>query len=250
MYDNTINMFQIMSLESSHHLTAVAFVLVVVSVALFLCMFKTQRGALVGYLLSWMPKMPQEWSISSAKTPTRSASPKQKISTRFPSLGDDKGLSAEVKRHSSPPAAVDHTHMFPPSRRESVAILASKLPRAQRQRIRGGEVDEAEFRNGLIPMTGDYRKCGPSTYTPTRISMAEISALQDFPDYAELSGVPLPKAYKEFRIETALPRPYRPFRWAYHQTMCIYLPFPLIFPKSLTLSDSANQTRARLVAGA
>ena len=52
--------------------------------------------------------------------------------------------------------------------------------------------------------------------------MDEIKALGDFPDYEALSGVPLPEPYKEFDIKTALPRPYRPFRWQYHQTMCEY----------------------------
>lgn len=49
----------------------------------------------------------------------------------------------------------------------------------------------------------------------------EIAAYGRFPDYAALSGVPLPTAYPKFDIIKALPRPYRPFRWAYHQTMCM-----------------------------
>jgi hypothetical protein len=48
----------------------------------------------------------------------------------------------------------------------------------------------------------------------------EIQELQDFPDYAALSGIALPDPYLEFDIKKAMPRPYRPFRWAYHQTMC------------------------------
>lgn len=47
----------------------------------------------------------------------------------------------------------------------------------------------------------------------------EIEAYGDFPDYAMLSGVRLPDPYPEFDIKTALARPYRPFRWSYHQTM-------------------------------
>lgn len=50
-------------------------------------------------------------------------------------------------------------------------------------------------------------------------SNKEIEAYGDFPDYAMLSGVRLPDPYPEFNIEKALPRPYRPFRWNYHQTM-------------------------------
>lgn len=51
------------------------------------------------------------------------------------------------------------------------------------------------------------------------LSRKEIEAYGDFPDYAMLSGVRLPDPYPEFNIETALARPYRPFRWSYHQTM-------------------------------
>ena len=71
-------------------------------------------------------------------------------------------------------------------------------------------------------MTQDYRKCQEERYTPTGLSVAEVKALGDFPDYAALSGVPLPRAYgEEFDVDKALARPYRPFRWAYHQTMCM-----------------------------
>jgi hypothetical protein len=57
-------------------------------------------------------------------------------------------------------------------------------------------------------------------FTPCEFSTEEIKALGDFPDYVTLSGVPLPEAYPEFDINKAKPRPYRPFRWNYHQTMC------------------------------
>ena len=99
--------------------------------------------------------------------------------------------------------------------------LAESLPTSQKKRIGIRDIDQKEFTKNIIPLEADYRECGPSTYTPMEISMAEIKALGDFPDYSQLSGVPLPEAYKEFEIEKALPRPYRPFRWAYHQTMCM-----------------------------
>lgn len=56
--------------------------------------------------------------------------------------------------------------------------------------------------------------------TPTGMTLRDIQQLGDFPDYATLSGVPLPDPYPEFDIAKAMPRPYRPFRWSYHQTMC------------------------------
>jgi hypothetical protein len=50
--------------------------------------------------------------------------------------------------------------------------------------------------------------------------MAAGSDNQDFTDYFALTGVPPPKPLPDFDIDKALPRPYRPFRWKYHQTMC------------------------------
>ncbi|KXN90507.1 hypothetical protein AN958_04179 [Leucoagaricus sp. SymC.cos] len=40
-------------------------------------------------------------------------------------------------------------------------------------------------------------------------------------DYFELTGVLPPKPLPNFNIDEALPRPYRPFRWKYHQTMSL-----------------------------
>ena len=54
----------------------------------------------------------------------------------------------------------------------------------------------------------------------------EIAGFGAFPDYAALSGVRLPVAYEGFVLDQAKPRPYRPFRWKYHQTMCTTPPPP------------------------
>ena len=62
--------------------------------------------------------------------------------------------------------------------------------------------------------------------TATGFTLQEIKALGNFPDYATLSGVPLPRAYHEFDVSKAIPRPYRPIRWAYHQTMGATIPVP------------------------
>ncbi|KAF8191266.1 hypothetical protein BJ912DRAFT_1022000 [Pholiota molesta] len=40
-------------------------------------------------------------------------------------------------------------------------------------------------------------------------------------DYFELSGVPRPKPIRDFNVREAKARPYRPFRWPYHQTMAL-----------------------------
>lgn len=77
-----------------------------------------------------------------------------------------------------------------------------------------------EILKNTVPFDVPFDRWGPRNYTPTGISAEEIQALGDFPDYAKLSGVPLPQTYPEFDVNRAMPRPYRPFRWAYHQTMC------------------------------
>lgn len=188
------------SMASNQCLIAIA-IGVMVAAMLVMFMTKEQRDDLLDYGISCMPTLARERRISSSKTPPRSVSPEKKV----PNNG---------------PSPVDYKDIFPPSCRDCLAHVAERFPPAQRERLRAGQVDPADFRKGLIPFAADYRECGPSTYTPTEFSVDEIKALGDFPDYAELSGVPLPDAYRQFQIETALPRPYRPFRWAYHQTMC------------------------------
>lgn len=43
---------------------------------------------------------------------------------------------------------------------------------------------------------------------------------EEFPDHFARSGVPLPNPVPDdFDIDKAKPRPYRPFRWDYHQNM-------------------------------
>lgn len=73
----------------------------------------------------------------------------------------------------------------------------------------------------MLPLNMPYISAENSLYTPCGFSIEEIKSLGEFPDYATLSGVRLPEPYLAFDIMKALPRPYRPFRWAYHQTMCM-----------------------------
>ncbi|KAL9586218.1 MAG: hypothetical protein Q9212_001043 [Teloschistes hypoglaucus] len=142
-----------------------------------------------------------------------------------PSKSPTEPGTPEKKVPSNNPAPAEYKDIFPPWRRDALWSAARSSPLAQKDQLHAatdGFVDTL-FRHGLIPFTTDYRTCtSPAlTYTPMGISLSEIAALGDFPNYAELSGVPLPKAYSNFNIETALPRPYRPFRWAYHQTMSL-----------------------------
>lgn len=76
-------------------------------------------------------------------------------------------------------------------------------------------------RDRCVTIDQPFSEAHPSAYTCTEFSVEEIKALGDFPDYAMLSGVPLPKPYEDFDITKAIPRPFRPFRWAYHQTMSL-----------------------------
>jgi hypothetical protein len=80
---------------------------------------------------------------------------------------------------------------------------------------------QSEETRPMLPMATSYHNAEGSMITPCGFSIDDIKALGDFTDYAKLSGVPLPEPYTTFEINKALPRPYRPFRWAYHQTMCM-----------------------------
>lgn len=123
---------------------------------------------------------------------------------------------------------------LPASTRPNLARAAESLPSSQdtkfRMAIEAQQADlqrallhnsaEANVLKNLMPIEKDWRTCSGDAFTPTGVTVDEIKALGDFPDYEALSGVPAPAAYKGFQIENAIARPYRPFRWKYHQTMC------------------------------
>lgn len=123
---------------------------------------------------------------------------------------------------NKPPAYPTYTEVFPPSRRAALA----DLPEGALQ----GTGPSAKELSEQLP---DYSNHVPDKevidvndaklaqhVTPTGFTIDEVRRLGDFPDYSTLSGVPLPQKYEGFNIETAKARPYRPIRWAYHQTMC------------------------------
>ncbi|KAF5017529.1 hypothetical protein F66182_10530 [Fusarium sp. NRRL 66182] len=122
---------------------------------------------------------------------------------------------------SSPPpepvnktAPADYTKVYPPSRRHVLVEISPEFSSSE-------NVDLSVTPKPLLRLDQDYRDADPTTFNFTGFSMDEIRRLGDFPDYAALSGVPLPEPLSNFNVETALPRPYRPFRWAYHQTMSL-----------------------------
>ncbi|KAK1467822.1 hypothetical protein CTAM01_16974 [Colletotrichum tamarilloi] len=103
---------------------------------------------------------------------------------------------------------------FPPSQRATIAELGPQFADVK-------EVDLAVTPKPLLKVDADYRSADPSLFNFSGFSIDDIQKLGDFPDYATISGVPLPSPLADFDIDKAVPRPYRPFRWAYHQTMSL-----------------------------
>lgn len=152
--------------------------------------------------------------VSGARTPPRSLSPEKK-----PEITPE----------------VDYSTSFPPSRRSALAEI-----------LKDDELDEPteDWANEILEMDRSYRSAFETSRLPCGISVKEIKALGDFPDYATLSGVPLPAPYPEFDIAKALPRPYRPFRWPYHQTMCKLFALKEVYRYHLLIKPSPHQDAA------
>jgi len=137
------------------------------------------------------------------------------------SLTPPRSLSPDKKAPSDEPKAPDYSDVFPPSRRHALAELNDNA-------INLGGLDGKAL-SKITPDTSlrvpDKEPVHSNTLskhtTPTGFTMEEIAALGNFPDYATLSGVPLPEPHPSFDITKALPRPYRPLRWSYHQTMSL-----------------------------
>ena len=111
--------------------------------------------------------------------------------------------------------------VFPPSQRHQLKELTPGLTPAQQKALGNLSFSQATFEESLLRFEEDYTKADNSKYVYSGFSVPEIKALGDFPDYSILSGVPMPAPYLDFAIDKAIPRPYRPFRWPYHQTMCM-----------------------------
>jgi hypothetical protein len=121
--------------------------------------------------------------------------------------------SSSQKRAANVLEKHDYTSVFPPVYQGLYSNLAS-----------GGLdvrcIDLAAAPKPLLRLDADYRSSDPALFNFTGFSIADIKALGDFPDYEKLCGVSLPTPLPDFDVDKALPRPYRPFRWSYHQTMC------------------------------
>ncbi|KAL2680456.1 hypothetical protein Neosp_008057 [[Neocosmospora] mangrovei] len=114
------------------------------------------------------------------------------------------GFTAGITKKSA--SGSDYTNVFPPSQRAAV--------------FPNGTAADLTFDNKrILEIDKDYRLADPSSYIFSGFSVREVLSLGDFPDYAKLSGVPLPSPLPNFNVDKAVPRPYRPLRWVYHQTM-------------------------------
>jgi len=145
-------------------------------------------------------------------------------------------LSPEKKAPLTVPSPTEYMESFPGSRREPLAKVVEMMPPAGKGDFVDLTCEKSMSSDMMMALEANYMDVDGSKYTPTGFSVDEIKALGDFPDYAELSGVPLPEAYSNFDIDKAMPRPYRPFRWTYHQTMCMSRASG--YPWSRCLADS------------
>lgn len=169
-------------------------VIFLLSSAIILVVNKRQRETVLGRLRFHKRR------TSGASTPPRSVSPNKKASIRD---------------------GPDYSSTLPPSRRCILPDLAKTLPSIKSDLSLDSNPSEDFIVNHALPINQTYSLDVVSPkYTPTGFSTAELKAIGDFPRYDILSGVPLPEPYENFDIAKALPRPYRPLRWKYHQTMC------------------------------
>ncbi|KAI9710847.1 MAG: hypothetical protein M1828_002019 [Chrysothrix sp. TS-e1954] len=128
------------------------------------------------------------------------------------------GKRTSTKANSGP----TYETSFPPSCRPGLGDVYDDLPLALKTQSRGKLIAEPDLtKRKMIPLGASNDQLPGDFYTPTGFALDEVRKLGDFPNYSALSGVPLPSAYTNFDLSKAEFRPYRPFRWPYHQTMSL-----------------------------
>lgn len=167
------------------------------------------------------------------------------------SLTPPRSLSPEKQGlpPNSSPCVPEYQDVFPPSRRYALADLppdAFSGPGKSAKELSEQPPDYSKLVPDKSVANADALK---DHVTATGFTVEEIRRLGDFPDYAALSGVPLPTPYPDFDITKAKFRPYRPLRWAYHQTMCMWAArFEKIGMRATDVVHSTHEAGARLVA--
>ena len=114
-----------------------------------------------------------------------------------------------------------HVLDFPPSRCHAMNSGEIRLETSEKGGIiRAQDIPPAVLRRRALPYTKTVDLTRNGLYTPTGFSTQDIKTLGRFPDYSLLSGVRHPQPCPpEFDIKRAIFRPFRPFRWQYHQHM-------------------------------
>ncbi|KAG0126487.1 hypothetical protein HOY82DRAFT_111153 [Tuber indicum] len=142
--------------------------------------------------------------VETAGTPPRSLTPN--LASEKDARMEDIARPEDVSGYSLPQPNAP----IPNRRKPSItALVTNLLPTSRRGSV-------------ASPFTSTTTDGEGGAFPPVvNRSKEEIESYGDFPDYAALTGVRLPAPYMEFDIKKALPRPYRPFRWAYHQTMSL-----------------------------
>lgn len=149
-----------------------------------------------------------------------------------------RGRSSPAVARNAPGAVEKHPWVlqFPPSRRHTLADLKLKGTTAPYV-VPSPDV----LRRRAVPSTRTADWDANDFYTPTGFSTQDIRALGRFPDYSVLTGVRYPKPYgPQFDISKAVFRPFRPFRWSYHQTMGEHAPLSRCFFSFFLLIDAAD----------
>lgn len=114
---------------------------------------------------------------------------------------------------------VDFKGQFPPSRRECIFSSTDEKTLNVRRCLKGASPTPGHLQSWQLPSTKAQPHGEIVLFTPTGFSTDDITALGKIPDYSVLSGVPHPKPCPNFDINKAVFRPFRPFRFGYHQTM-------------------------------
>jgi hypothetical protein len=126
-------------------------------------------------------------------------------------------LRTPPRRDEASTPTLPHRFQFPPSRRH---VLAKPPELEGLPSWREAEVTPELLCCRALPSTTNTDLGESNFYTPTGFSTRHIKALGLFPDYALLSGVPHPEPCSPtWDISKAVFRPFRPFRWNYHQHM-------------------------------
>ncbi|KAH6652264.1 hypothetical protein BKA67DRAFT_626947 [Truncatella angustata] len=108
-------------------------------------------------------------------------------------------------------------NVFPPSRRVALVEL---LP-ASHLVTNAVAIPLEDLKRNQLPTTKVQPLEQKNLFTSTGLLTQEVKALGRFPNYSVLSGVPHPNPAPSFDITKANFRPFRPFRWTYHQTMAV-----------------------------